>query len=496
MPTLHGAWCSGLLWQHRRWPRPPGRLPRLPPLGSKHAWPDFPDFKIRFIKSPPHKPGVTAPWTSERLGLRTVSGVSNHCQLPFRCLATAVHAACSIVPRRLFSLTRRTPKENSGGRLRGQILGVCLFNYLHPGGGPAHAIRASSSASAAAPQHRLGQIEPQCHPSFRLDFSTLIPVDSSELARSSGILKMAFFKRELSPVERFESMLRDRRAARQKQADRVSLVETAVEEKRAAAERLAVTGATDAKLGRAETRLRAVEERAKALRAELAEVDEQIASTERAVADAKAQRDRDMAADQIEEMAAAIERAVPAFGTSAAAFVDAVTKSPTAVPEATRFSTSVDAVRREVLAAADLICWQLRSAAVRTRAGNANIAVDAAAELEQLPAEEIDRQLIYTLNALLWREGGEVRRATGVRAGRAAKNLVAGRAAASACGPSECPACTDPDSHSWQRRGPQRAQSRRSAAHRSRCACRRGRQRPGSCCINTRRTGRALPRYR
>lgn len=64
---------------------------------------------------------------------------------------------------------------------------------------------------------------------------------------------MAFFKRELTQVERFESTLRDRRAARQKQADRVSLVETIVGEKRAAAERLAVAGATDAKLGRAET---------------------------------------------------------------------------------------------------------------------------------------------------------------------------------------------------------------------------------------------------
>ena len=221
---------------------------------------------------------------------------------------------------------------------------------------------------------------------------------------------MSFFKRELGPVERFESMLRERRAARQKQAERVSLVETDVEEKRAAAERLAVTGASDAKLGHAETKLRAVEERAKALRAELAEVDEQIASTERAVADARAQRDRDTAADQIEEMASAIERAVPAFGASAAAFVDAITKNPATVLEATRFSTSVDAVRREVLAAADLICWQLRSAAVRTRAGNANIAIGVTAELEQLPAQDIDRQLIYTLNPLLWREDGQVRR--------------------------------------------------------------------------------------
>jgi hypothetical protein len=222
---------------------------------------------------------------------------------------------------------------------------------------------------------------------------------------------MAFFKRELTPVERFESALKDRRAARERQAGRVNLIEAAVEEQRAVAEQLAVAGASDAKLGRAEIKLRAVEERAKILRAELADIDEQIASTERALADAKAQRDRDLTADQIEEMALAIERAAPAFGASAAALVDAVTKSTASVAEATRFSTSVDAVRREVLAAADLICWQLRSAAVRTRAGNANIAIDVAAELEQPPAEEIDRQLIYTLSALRWREGTEIRRA-------------------------------------------------------------------------------------
>jgi hypothetical protein len=222
---------------------------------------------------------------------------------------------------------------------------------------------------------------------------------------------MAFFKRELAPVERFESTLRDKHAARQKLADRLSLAETVLGEKRAAAERMAVAGATDAKLHRAEAKLRVVEERAKTLRAELAEFDEQIASTERALADAKTQRDRDMVADQIEAMAAAIEQAAPGFGTSAAAIVDAVTKNATSVPVASRFSSSVDAVRREVLAAADLICWELRSAAVRTRAGNANIAIGMTAELEQLPTLEIDRQLIYTLSALLWREGSEVRRA-------------------------------------------------------------------------------------
>ena len=221
---------------------------------------------------------------------------------------------------------------------------------------------------------------------------------------------MAFFRRELSPIERFEGTLRDKKAARQELADRLNTAETVLGEKRAAAERLAVAGAANAKLDRAEAKLRVVEERAKTLRAELAELDEQIAATECALADTRAQRDRDTAADGIEAMAAAIERAAPGFGAGAAALVDAVTRSAVSMPEANRFSASVEAVRREVLAAADLICWELRSAAVRTRAGNANLALPAPAEPEQVLPPEIERQLIYTLNPLLWREGSEVRR--------------------------------------------------------------------------------------
>jgi hypothetical protein len=224
-----------------------------------------------------------------------------------------------------------------------------------------------------------------------------------------GDIAMIFFKRELSPVERFEGALRDKQAARRKLAERLSSAETAFSEKRATAERLAVAGAANARLDRAEAKMRAVEERTRSLRAALAEFDEQIASTERALADAKAQRERDSAADAIEALAGAIERAVPGFGAGAAALVQAVTKSAASIPEATRFSTSVDAVRREVLAAADLICWELRFAAVRTRAGNANMTPRAVPEPEQPSPPQIERQLIYTLSPLLWREGGETR---------------------------------------------------------------------------------------
>src|SRR6476660_2937427 len=218
-------------------------------------------------------------------------------------------------------------------------------------------------------------------------------------------ISMAFFKRELSPVERFESALKEKQAAWQKLADRLSIAETLLGEKRAAAERLAVSGAANAQLDRADASMRAVEERAKTLRAALVESDDQIASTERALADAKGQRDRELVATQIEAMARAIAQASPGFNAAAAALVEAVTKSVASIPEATSFSTSVDAMRREVLSAADLICWELRTAAVRTRAGNANLT--AAAPLEAVaPPPQIERQMIYTLNPLLWREGG------------------------------------------------------------------------------------------
>lgn len=221
---------------------------------------------------------------------------------------------------------------------------------------------------------------------------------------------MLFFKRELSPIERFEVALKDKLSARQKLAERLSVTEADLAEKRAAAERLAVEGANNSRLDRAEASMRTVEDRTKTLRAELAEIDDQVASADRALAEAKAQRDRDALADQIEAMATAIERAAPGFESGANALVEAVTKSALSIPEATRFSGSVDAVRSEVRAATDLICWELRSAAVRTRAGNANLASIALSESAQPSSAEIDRQLIYTLHPLRWLEGDEVRK--------------------------------------------------------------------------------------
>lgn len=222
---------------------------------------------------------------------------------------------------------------------------------------------------------------------------------------------MAFFRRELSPVERFDNLLKAKQAEREKLAGRLSAADSALAEQRTAAERLAVAGASNARLEKAETKMRADEERARTLRTELTDLDEQITSTERALADASIQRDRELLADQIEAMAAAIERAVPGFGSGTAALVEAVTKGAAQITEATRFASSVEAIRREVLSAADLVCWELRTIAVRTRAGNANATPAALPEAEHATPAQIERQMIYSLNPLLWREGSEVHRA-------------------------------------------------------------------------------------
>lgn len=216
---------------------------------------------------------------------------------------------------------------------------------------------------------------------------------------------MAFFsRRAISPVERFERALKDRQAARENLAERLNAAEAALAERCDAAERLAIAGAADAQLDRAETNMRAAEDRAKTLRTAMAQLDEQILAIERELGDAKAQRDRDMMADEVEKMVAAIERAAPGFDAGATALVAAVTQSAASVLEATDLAANVDAVRREILSAVHLVCAELRSTAVCARTGNTNIASRTTSEPEN------EYQLVYTLNPLLWRENGEVRR--------------------------------------------------------------------------------------
>lgn len=219
---------------------------------------------------------------------------------------------------------------------------------------------------------------------------------------------MIFFsKRELTPVERFAIALKDKQAAHKKLKERLGGAEAVLGDKRAAAETLAITGASDAKLDRVEVDMRAAEDRVETLRAALAQLDEQIATTERELADAKAQHAREVAAVELETLAAAIEQATPNYDAAATALTDAIVKSTVSMLETASFVTNVDAVRREVLSAAHFICAELRATAARTRAGNSNV-VSASSQPEPPPPPEIERETVYSLDPLLWRENGKV----------------------------------------------------------------------------------------
>ena len=250
-----------------------------------------------------------------------------------------------------------------------------------------------------------------------------------------------FFKRELSPVERFENALKDKLAARQKLAERLSVAESELGEKRAEAERLAVAGAGSARLDRAEANMRVVEDRAKAQRAALVEFDEQVASAERALADAKAQRDRDIMADEIDSSGSSLGGRPDMLGA----------------PIRCRANTCGQCEHH-----------QPRAIRVRTAAiGRGRAAIDLHPPSVALAGGQRGAQ------------------SSGFCAGRVTQNAAARSAAASACGPSQRPACPDTDAPSWQRGAPQRPRARRSAVRRSRCSgCRRQAERASRCCMN------------
>src|SRR5215470_5398537 len=122
--------------------------------------------------------------------------------------------------------------------------------------------RGSVSTRLAAPTFPLTAIrrrnllrapkKPQSDPSFELDSAPIGPQVIRRNTCPFRIFGMAFFKRELSPVERFESALKTRQAEREGLASELAAAEKSLFEKKAAAERLAVAGAASTKLERAE----------------------------------------------------------------------------------------------------------------------------------------------------------------------------------------------------------------------------------------------------
>jgi hypothetical protein len=214
------------------------------------------------------------------------------------------------------------------------------------------------------------------------------------MGKFSPTAAIGFFRsRKLSPIERLETVLKDKQAARQNLVQRLDAAEMVVTRKREASERRALDGASDSALGAAEAATRAAEDRARTLRAALAQMDEQIAGIERELRAAVEQRYRETVADWLEARAAAIAQAAPGYDAGSSALIEAVTKGATALPEAGVLAAELAAMRREVDAAVERISTELRAAALRTRLGEAKIAFQAPS-----PSPETGREAVSAIS--------------------------------------------------------------------------------------------------
>jgi hypothetical protein len=210
---------------------------------------------------------------------------------------------------------------------------------------------------------------------------------------------MRLFKRrkKLSDTERLEMALRDKQELRQRLARRLNTAEMFVTDRREAGERLALDGASDESLGRAEESTRAAEDRAKTLRAALAQLEAQITEIERELGASVERRYRDTVADTLETLVAGIIQTAPAYDGAATALLTAVAKTVAALPEATALATDLEDMRREVVSLTTLLCAELRGIAARTRSGEAKIIFRAPSDPAEPYLWQVERETTKAL---------------------------------------------------------------------------------------------------
>jgi hypothetical protein len=200
-----------------------------------------------------------------------------------------------------------------------------------------------------------------------------------------------FRNRKLDRTERLEKELRDKQDLRQKLGRRLNTAEMFVTDRREAGERLALDGASDEALGRAEANTRASEERANTLRAALTQLEEQIAELEHELGATVEQRYRDSLADTLDVLVIGVVQTIPEYEAATTALIKAVGRTSAALPEATALGDDLEAIRREVAAAVRLMCTELRAIAVRTRSGDARIIFRAPDDPQQPYVWQIER---------------------------------------------------------------------------------------------------------
>lgn len=222
---------------------------------------------------------------------------------------------------------------------------------------------------------------------------------------------MALFvnRRERAPIKRLEAVLRDKRSQRENIAERLSVTETLIAEKRAAVQHLAISGAGDGELDQAERDVRASEDRGKTLEGALEQIADAITQGENELSEVIEQRDRDEVAGALEAMAEAIKQSHPKFSEAAQQLSQAISGSAASVPETEGLVNFLQGTRDQVASAVAMVDAELRLRARDVRAGAAGFTKRLAETKPPVKQLHFPREHVYALNALKWTENGTVK---------------------------------------------------------------------------------------
>jgi hypothetical protein len=226
--------------------------------------------------------------------------------------------------------------------------------------------------------------------------------------------KVALFSKKVSsdPVAALRAELSAARAKRDARGKRVAAAEQLANAKRHEAEVAAADNVDDGVLDAIEQASRAAEDRQRTLAAGFMAIEAGAAEIEARLAAAVKQRDANICAIALEEMAAKIEKAFPKHVAATTELVNAIKSSIVSIPETKQLADHLIITENQIDEAVALVISELKTGAAAVRDGTRRFRTEApVSPVEVPPAVPLTR--VYVLGrAIKWLENGEVRTAS------------------------------------------------------------------------------------
>jgi hypothetical protein len=206
---------------------------------------------------------------------------------------------------------------------------------------------------------------------------------------------MALFPRD--PEKKLQRDIETARTNRDSLVERLQAAELLVSERQAAAQRLAVAGADDAALDRAEAELRKAQDRVSTLSAALDEIKQRIVALEKGEAERADQKLRAATAATLEQRAVTLEGAAAGLDVAFAAFVTATAEAAIDCLDGKGLSIFAQSAKADLGPAVQVVARELRARAAATIAGTAPATLSKEPPALVEPPAPMPRQTYFTV---------------------------------------------------------------------------------------------------